>query len=277
MADANGAFRFSEEPPGVDERIRRFRLQNEVDTFAIRSRRLLVVVDTMSTPADARQLRSALEPDLDGRTLVVVDTHADYDHAWGNQVFADVPILGHAVCGARLHGAAAYEDLERWKAEMPGRFDEVEPTAPSILFGEAGLVLDGGDLTIELITTPGHTDDHTSLYLPELDLLLAGDAAEVPFPHVSSGAGLVRARASLQRLMTLGARYVLPCHGGTTDPAVLERNVAWIDAVMADPDLPYEQALERFGDGRDEVLEMYRDFHADACRAARELERAPAG
>jgi glyoxylase-like metal-dependent hydrolase (beta-lactamase superfamily II) len=123
---------------------------------------------------------------------------------------------------------------------MPGRFDEVVPTPPSILFGDAGLVLDGGDLTIELIPTPGHTRRPRVAVRPELDLVLAGDAAEVPFPHVDTGAGLVRARASLQRLMTLGARHVLPCHGGTTDPVVLERNLAWLDAVAADPDLPYE-------------------------------------
>jgi len=272
---ATGAWPFSEEPPGIDERIRRFRLPDEVDTFVIRAARLVVVVDTMSTPADARLLRAAIEPDLEGRTLVVVDTHADYDHAWGNQAFSDVPIIGHAICGARLQGAAAYEDLERWKSNMPGRFDEVVPTPPSILFGDAGLVLDGGDLTIELIPTPGHTDDHASLYVPELDLVLAGDAAEVPFPHVHTGAGLVRARASLQRLMTLGARHVLPCHGGTTDPVVLERNLAWLDAVAADPDLSYEDALAQFGDGRPDVLEMYRSFHADACGAARELEQPP--
>src|SRR3954454_22973292 len=121
---ATGAWPFSEEPPGVDERIRRFRLLDEVDTFVIRTARLVVVVDTMSTPADARQLRAAIEPDLEGRTLMVVDTHADYDHAWGNQVFADVPIIGHAICGARLPGAAEVEDLERWKAGGAGRVAE---------------------------------------------------------------------------------------------------------------------------------------------------------
>jgi len=186
MAEANAAFEFSEEPPGVDERIRRFRLQDEVDTFAIRSRRLLVVVDTMSTPADARRLRAALEPDLDGRTLLVVDTHADYDHAWGNQVFADVPIVGHAVCGARLHGAAAYEDLERWKAQMPGRFDEVEPTAPSILFGDAGLVLDGGERALQAAASGATTarnfqyDARADLELSRLLAALDDRAAEKP-------------------------------------------------------------------------------------------------
>ncbi len=259
---------FSEVPPGVDHHVRRFRLGEEVDSFVIRTERLLVVVDTLSTPADARLLRAAIADDVPGRSLVVVDTHADYDHAWGNSVFADVPIIGHVRCGDRLRGHEAAADIARWSAEMPGRFDEVVATPPSILHGDDGLVLDGGDVTIELIHTPGHSDDHVALYLRELGILLAGDAAEVPFPHVDTPDGLVRARASLERLAALGAAYVLPCHGGTTDPIILERNLAWLDAVVADPALPYEQALERFGDGRRDVLEMYRSFHADACRAA---------
>jgi glyoxylase-like metal-dependent hydrolase (beta-lactamase superfamily II) len=258
----------SESPPGVGDHVRRFRLGDEVDTFVIRTRRLLVVVDTMSTPADARWLREQLAADLAGRSLVVVDTHADYDHAWGNSEFADVPIIGHALCGKRLQGEEAAADIARWSAEMPGRFDAVVATPPSILHGDDGLVLDGGDVTIELIHTPGHCADHVSLYLREPRILLAGDAAEVPFPHIDTPAGLVQARASLERLVALGATYVLPCHGGTTDPVVLERNIAWIDAVTADPGLSYEEALARFGDGRSDVLEMYRSFHADACGAA---------
>ena len=268
MGSHSDQWPFSEVPPGVDNRVRRFRLGDEVDSFAIRTERLLVVVDTLSTPADARQLRAVVADDAAGRTLIVVDTHADYDHAWGNSVFADVPIIGHARCGERLRGAEAAADIARWSAAMPGRFDEVVATPPSILHGDEGLVLDGGDVTIELIHTPGHSDDHVALYLRELGILLAGDAAEVPFPHVDTPTGLVRARASLELLAALGATHVLPCHGGTTDPVILERNLAWLDAVVADPELPYEEALERFGDGRGEVLEMYRSFHADACRAA---------
>ena len=261
-------WQLSESPPGVGDHVRRFRLGDEVDTFVVRTKRLLVVVDTMSTPADARWLREQLAADLAGRSLIVVDTHADYDHAWGNSEFADVPIIGHALCGKRLQGDEAAADIARWSAEMPGRFDEVVATPPSILHGDDGLVLDGGDLTIELIHTPGPCADHVSLYLREPRILLAGDAAEVPFPHIDTPEGLVQARASLERLVALGATHVLPCHGGTTDPAVLERNIAWIDAVTADPGLPYEEALARFGDGRSDVLEMYRSFHADACGAA---------
>ena len=176
----------------MGDHVRRFRLGDEVDTFVVRTQRLLVVVDTMSTPADARWLREQIAGDLAGRSLIVVDTHADYDHAWGNSEFADVPIIGHARCGERLQGDEAAADIARWSAEMPGRFDEVVATPPSILHGDDGLVLDGGDVTIELIHTPGHCADHVSLYLREPRILLAGDAAEVPFPHIDTPEGLVR-------------------------------------------------------------------------------------
>ncbi len=267
--------RFSEEPPGVDGRIRRFRLGDEVDTFVVRTRRLLVVVDTMSTPADARRLRDAIADDRAGRLLVVVDSHADYDHAWGNQVFAgEAPIIGHRRCGERLTGAEAEADLARWRERMPGRFDEVVATPPTVLFGDEGLLLDGGDLRIELLHTPGHSDDHVSLWVPELRLLLAADAAEVPFPHVETPEGFVAMRRSLERLAALDPLVVLPCHGGTTDPGLLARNLAWLDAIEADPELPYDEAVARFGDGRGAVHEMYREFHAEATAAAR-VSRAP--
>lgn len=44
------------------------------------------------------------------RQLLAVNTHADWDHAWGNQVFAglgapqQVPILASRRCAARLRG-----------------------------------------------------------------------------------------------------------------------------------------------------------------------------
>ncbi|HZJ49394.1 MAG TPA: MBL fold metallo-hydrolase [Actinomycetota bacterium] len=44
--------------------------------------------------------------------------------------------------------------------------------------------IDGGDLRLDLVETPGHTEDHVSVWIPQLRLLLAGDAVEHPFPHV---------------------------------------------------------------------------------------------
>ena len=84
---------------------------------------------------------------------------------------------------------------------MPGRFDEVEPTPPSILFGDAGLVLDGGDLTIELIPTPGHSDDHVvALHPASSTSCWPATRPRCRSRTSTRRRGLVRARASLERL-----------------------------------------------------------------------------
>nr|MBA3827158.1 hypothetical protein [Ktedonobacterales bacterium] len=64
---------------GWDERLHIFRAGAEVDTFALITRRYLVVVDTMSTPELALEIMQSLARVRQGRHLVVINTHADYD------------------------------------------------------------------------------------------------------------------------------------------------------------------------------------------------------
>jgi glyoxylase-like metal-dependent hydrolase (beta-lactamase superfamily II) len=156
----------------------------------------------------------------------------------------------------------------------PGRFAGFVPTPPNIVVGDAGLTIDGGDLTLALVHTPGHTEDHFSIWIPELRLVLAGDAAESPFPHLDTPAGLAGARASLLRLQALDPWHVLPCHGGTTEPDLLARNIAYIDAVLADPALTLTDAASIAGVPVDGLGSIYDEFHADACEASRALRLA---
>jgi glyoxylase-like metal-dependent hydrolase (beta-lactamase superfamily II) len=252
----------------VDARIHRFTCGDEVDTYAIVTRRFLVVVDTHSTPALARELAALVEPLRGERSLLVVNTHADYDHAWGNQVFAAHPILGHVRCAERLRGPGFADERARFGGRYPGRFDEVTPTPPTVCI-DGPAAIHGGDLTLEFVPTPGHTDDHLALFIPELRLLLAGDAAEFPWPHVDSPGALAEARASLELLEALEPALVLPCHGGVHDGGLLRLNLAYLDAVTDDPDLALEDAAALVGTDVAALRPLYREFHADACRAAR--------
>ena len=62
---------------------------------------------------------------------------------------------------------------------------------------------------------------------------------------------------------------MLPCHGDTTEPTLLARNIAYLDAVIADPTLPLEGAARIAGVTVDELDPLYHDFHADALAASR--------
>jgi len=267
----------SEAPLRLDQRIRRFRCGDEVDTFVVVTERWLVIVDTLSTPALARQLAEQCVGPADAERLLVVNTHADYDHAWGNQTFSGpqaiypAPIIGHVRCAERL--AADEGPLSRAKMEelQPGRFDDLVLTPPNLTVGDGGLTIHGGDLTLTLVHTPGHTDDHFSIWIPELRIVLAGDAAEQPFPHIDTPAGIAQARSSLVRLQELDPLHVLPCHGDTTDPALLERNIAYLDAVVADPALPLAEAARIAGLAVADLDPLYHEFHADVLAASAQL------
>ena len=245
----------------------------------VETERWLVIVDTHSTPALALQLAERCIGEEDAGRLLVINTHADYDHAWGNQVFAGpgapypAPIIGHRLCAERLSGADAARSRAKLELEQPGRFADLVLTPPTITVGDAGLTIEGGDLRLVLVHTPGHTEDHFSVWIPELRIVIAADAAEHPWPHVDKPEGIAQARASLVRLLELDPLYVLPCHGDTTEPALLERNIAYLDAVERDPELPLAEAARIAGVIVDELDPIYQDFHADALSASTKLSR----
>jgi glyoxylase-like metal-dependent hydrolase (beta-lactamase superfamily II) len=92
------------------------------------------------------------------------------------------------------------------------------------------LTINGSDLTLELFATPGHTPDHISIYIPEIDTLLAADAAEIPFPFARTTDGLPYMRESLAQLAEFDAQTVLYCHAPVTIGAqLLHDNIAFFD------------------------------------------------
>lgn len=226
---------------GWDERIVVCRNGELVQTAVVVTERYVVVVDTMINEATAAQLLAQAEPHLhDGRSLLVVNTHADYDHCWGNQLFAarGTPIIGRRKSVPIFSQPDAVAFLEQMQADEPDIFGSVTPTPPTLLLDE-DLTIDGGDLTLELFATPGHTVDHTSLYISEIDTLLAADAAEFPYPMARTAEGLPQMRKSLGRLSALNAATVLYCHPPPPQGAVatgsrlLRHNVAYFDRLEA--------------------------------------------
>jgi glyoxylase-like metal-dependent hydrolase (beta-lactamase superfamily II) len=79
-----------------------------VNTFVVVTERYVVLVDTLINDRTAAALLEIARPHLAGRQLLAVDTHADWDHAWGNGLFAGpraaypAPLSG---CARRRRGA----------------------------------------------------------------------------------------------------------------------------------------------------------------------------
>jgi glyoxylase-like metal-dependent hydrolase (beta-lactamase superfamily II) len=220
---------------GWDQRITIFRADEaeageQVDAFAIVTQRYLVFIDTLATPALARQMVEAMRPHLADRQPLVINTHADYDHCWGNAVFATdgelpAPIYGHAYAAKRLTSDEDKRFLSEQQQKDP-RFADVRLVPPTVTIDKQ-TTIDCGDLQLELIPTPGHCPDHIAIWVPSIRHLFTGDAAESPFPYVADAATLPLLIHSLEILAGLNAAIALPCHGETTSSELIIRNLSY--------------------------------------------------
>ena len=169
------------------------------------------------------------------------------------------------------------------------RYAEVLLVPPTVTIDQR-TILDCGDLQLELIPTPGHCPDHIAIWIPDIRHLFTGDAAESPFLYVADAAMLPLLIQSLELLAGLDAEITLPCHGGTTDPQLINRNLRYFEAVREHclqaikngvlPDdwmnaqnladivgMQYEDALEIAGADPEQTPYMYREFHKEVIKA----------
>jgi glyoxylase-like metal-dependent hydrolase (beta-lactamase superfamily II) len=207
-----------------------------VTVYGVVTTNYVVLIDTLFSPSalttvlDA--LRARVEPD---RQLLAVNTHAHWDHAWGNSALVGpdalwpAPIIGHRRGPDLLLSKDAQAELARKQTEDASTFAGVRLQPATILI-EHETVLDGGDLHLVLLPTPGHEPDHLAVFIPELRTLFTGDAAEWPLPFVPNPADMQAFRASLRRMIALDPVVVLYAHApGRTDASVLRANQMYFD------------------------------------------------
>lgn len=161
----------------------------------------------VGTPAHLDAIAAAL--DTAGQSLrQVVVTHAHFDHAAGSVALS-----------------ARWPEAVFLKWPWP-EADQRYPVGWRAL--TAGQMVAAGDLTLEVLHTPGHAPDHICLWHARTrtvfggDLLIAGSTVVVPGTR---GGDLRAYLDSLGRVAALEPRQVLPAHGPVIDDpvALIER------------------------------------------------------
>jgi glyoxylase-like metal-dependent hydrolase (beta-lactamase superfamily II) len=199
----------------------------DIGIVVIRGADGLLLVDSRSSHREADQIRDDLA-ELDGDLRWLVNTHAHFDHAWGNGRFGpgsdlDLPIYGHERMPAFLDElgrpmlARLIADDEEGRGE---EWSEVVLTSPTVLVGDEA-TLDLGDRLVELRHLGrGHTDNDLVLHLPDVDLWLAGDLLEESGPPCyGSGCFPLEWPGTVGHLLDLvqPGDVVLPGHGAVID------------------------------------------------------------
>ena len=204
----------------------------EVNAYVVLGESHVVILDTLLCPADMAQVMATIEPELGNRQLLCVNSHADWDHVWGNGYFDStrhVPILAHDNCRLRLLSPEAHLELNDYKNKST-LFGQVTLLPPTLTFSEHLTIADDS-LTIELLHAPGHCRDQIVAWLPAIRLLLAFDAVEMPLPCIEDSSCAPLMFSTLKRLNTLNAQHVLCSHGNTTSPTLIQENLAYLDQI----------------------------------------------
>ena len=235
MADADRIFFVPE--MSNDERVRVFRrlfsMQGgevmQVDAYAIITNRYVIVCDTLLCPEDMIAMMDTLQNEVKERQLLIVNSHADWDHVWGNSYFTGehaAPILAQAHGFNRLRSEEALIELKHFQQDSLV-FHNVVLTPATITFDHT-FTVHGGDLTLELFPAPGHHTDHIAVWIPEIRLLLAFDAVEKPIPCLNDAAGVQPMFTTLESFLLLQPQQVFCSHGKTTSVDMVKQNLAYL-------------------------------------------------
>lgn len=183
-----------------------------IATYAVHKNGKAVVYDTFADTRQAVWVRRHLER-MGIKRFTVVLSHWHLDHIAGNEIYRDSDIVSNTLTRTRL--AERQADIETGCCEGP---PEIKPLIlPDITFdGKACLYLD--DLRLELRQTNIHSQDGTILFVPEDNLLLAGDTLEDPITYIDEVEHLCEHVDNLKQLKRLSVSTILPNHG---DPDVI--------------------------------------------------------
>ncbi|MFT4413024.1 MBL fold metallo-hydrolase [Fredinandcohnia humi] len=249
-----------------------------------------IIFDTFNTPQAAKDLRDAAEVLIGKQITYVINSHWHGDHIRGNQIFEDCHILAtqktkelmDAIHPERiqqqqntieqltsyiltLEGECEKEDNEEKKQlliQKISQLKEIEHTlpslrlvTPSVTFTE-NYTLKGTRREIQVVSFGGgHTSSDLFLYLPQDNLIFAGDLLTVqnhPFLRDGNPEEWV---SIIDKMVTLSFDKIVPGHGvigSKTDLIILKE---------------YILKLIEFGRNKDEALkeeiqQFYHDWNA---------------
>jgi glyoxylase-like metal-dependent hydrolase (beta-lactamase superfamily II) len=197
-----------------------------------------LVVDTRSHPGEAADLVAAVRR-VTPSPWTVVNTHAHYDHCFGNAAFRPATIWGSRGCAADLlatgEAQRAARVAELLAAGDAGGAEQVRraPLDPPDALVDDVAVLDVGGVEVVLrFLGRGHTG-HDLVVEVEDGVVFAGDLVEEGAPPAFDDAFPAEWPATLGRLHAMARGPVVPGHGAVVDAAFVGAQREELLAVLA--------------------------------------------
>jgi glyoxylase-like metal-dependent hydrolase (beta-lactamase superfamily II) len=153
-----------------------------------------LVIDTRASTPQAEELLAEIRELTDAPVRSVVNTHAHFDHTFGNGAFSAATTYAQENAAAAL--AERGPELQQRYRDQPG-VDPEYPEIPAEVIADIAAtklvaidntfsvakVIDLGDRRVELLHLGnGHTDGDVVVVVPDVDVFFAGDLLEESAP-----------------------------------------------------------------------------------------------
>ncbi len=225
-----------------------------------------LLVDTLWDVKDTRTMLGAMRPFIERAPLrYVVNTHADGDHFWGNELVASVETitseasleemqalnsrsmalmetLGKVLSAARIGGA---DRAGHWLRQFVAPYDFRAVTAtPARRAFKGNLNLVVGGRTVELIQVgPAHSQGDLMVYVPDAKILFAGDILFMGSTPVMWAGPVENWFAALDRILAMDTDAIVPGHGPITDKDGVYQVKAYWEFVVAQVRTRYDKGM----------------------------------
>src|SRR5579875_3085972 len=233
-----------------------------------------LLIDTLFDLKLTQQMLDTMRRSIPAASHIdmVVNTHANGDHCYGNQLVADAQIIASA--------RTAEEMIEGVKPQLlamvvkqgtllgptgeymsrifgPFEFDNIVVTPPKTTFeGEYSLTV--GDKAVQLMEVgPAHTRGDTMVYIPGDRVVFTGDILFIgghPIIWAGPTANWLRA---CNRIPEMDVETIVPGHGPITDKKGVQELKSYFEYIYAEARKRYENGMPVLEAARDIPLDRY--------------------
>lgn len=204
-----------------------------VNSFLVEGTEWAALIDTGLGIGDVR----AEVEKLTKKPIVVIHTHAHWDHVGGDHLFDAVAIhaaeaddLAHVVCPVWVRERFAQPDA--FPCPLPCGFDpsayEVQPVQATQLL-EQGTLIDLGGRQLQVLHTPGHSPGSICLLDEEHRFLFTGDTiySGPLYAHLDhSNLAAYQVSARMLAVLAYELDLLFPAHGSTPLDGLILREIA---------------------------------------------------
>ncbi|MEO6126341.1 MAG: MBL fold metallo-hydrolase [Ilumatobacteraceae bacterium] len=231
-----------------------------------------LLVDTLFDLKLTADMLDAMQGQLSVAPLgTVVNTHANGDHCYGNQLVRDTEIIASARAAHEMTEVppSMLAALNAAPGEMGDLFrgffgefdfDGIELTLPTRTF-EGRLDLEVGGRAIELIEVgPAHTAGDVIAYVPDSKTVFTGDILFIGGTPIVWAGPLSNWIAACDLMLGMDIETVVPGHGPLTDKRGIVQVRDYLSYVDSEATARFEAGMDAWDAARDIALNGFADW-----------------